>query len=77
MSKDYKLLLEVSEAMVTLAMIRLMLHRLVHPIVSAYPAVTSQTGCQNALMMKLSHFHRSPKKTGGCFWLVRFERPNP
>jgi putative transposase len=29
--KDYELLPEVSEAMVTLAMIRLMLHRLVHP----------------------------------------------
>jgi putative transposase len=31
LSKDYEALLEVSEAMVTLAMIRLMLHRLVHP----------------------------------------------
>ena len=31
LSKDYKALLDVSEAMVTLAMIRLMLHRLVHP----------------------------------------------
>jgi putative transposase len=31
LSKDYEVLPEVSEAMVTLAMIRLMLHRLVHP----------------------------------------------
>ena len=31
LSKDYEALPEVSEAMVTLAMIRLMLHRLVHP----------------------------------------------
>ena len=31
LSKDYETLPEVSEAMVTLAMIRLMLHRLVHP----------------------------------------------
>ena len=38
LSKDDELLPEVSEAMVTLAMIRLMLHRLVHPIVSACPA---------------------------------------
>jgi putative transposase len=31
LSKDYEELPEVSEAMITLAMIRLMLHRLVHP----------------------------------------------
>jgi putative transposase len=31
LSKDYKALPKVSEAMVTLAMIRLMLHRLAHP----------------------------------------------
>ena len=31
LSKDYEELPEVSQAMVTLAMIRLMLHRLVHP----------------------------------------------
>ena len=31
LSKDYEELPEVAEAMVTLAMIRLMLHRLVHP----------------------------------------------
>ena len=31
LSKDYEALPEVSEAMVTLAMIRLMLHRAVHP----------------------------------------------
>jgi putative transposase len=31
LSKDYEQLPEVSEAMVTLAMIRLMLHRLAHP----------------------------------------------
>ena len=31
LSKDYEALPEVSEAMATLAMIRLMLHRLVHP----------------------------------------------
>ncbi len=31
LSKDYEALPEVSEAMVTLAMIRLMLHRLAHP----------------------------------------------
>jgi len=31
LSRDYEELPEVSEAMVTLAMIRLMLHRLVHP----------------------------------------------
>jgi putative transposase len=31
LSKDYEVLPEVSEAMVTLAAIRLMLHRLVHP----------------------------------------------
>jgi len=31
LSKDYEQLPEVSEAMVTVAMIRLMLHRLVHP----------------------------------------------
>ena len=31
LSKDYEALPEVFEAMVTLAMIRLMLHRLVHP----------------------------------------------
>jgi putative transposase len=31
LSKDYETLTEVSEAMVTLAAIRLMLHRLAHP----------------------------------------------
>ncbi len=31
LSKDYEQLPEVSEAMVTLAMIRLMLHRIAHP----------------------------------------------
>jgi putative transposase len=37
-SKDYEELPEVSEAMVTLAMIRLMLHRLVHPNRKRLPA---------------------------------------
>jgi putative transposase len=31
LSKDYEHLPEVSEAMVTLAMIRLMVHRIAHP----------------------------------------------
>jgi hypothetical protein len=31
LSKDYEELPEVSEAMATLAMIRLMVHRLIHP----------------------------------------------
>jgi putative transposase len=31
LSKDYEELPEVAEAMITLAMIRLMLHRLAHP----------------------------------------------
>jgi putative transposase len=38
LSKDYEELPEVSEAMVTLAMIRLMLHRLVHPARKRLPA---------------------------------------
>lgn len=38
LSKDYGELPEVSEAMVTLAMIRLMLHRLVHPNRKRLPA---------------------------------------
>ena len=38
LSKDYEELPEVSEAMVTLAMIRLMLHRLVHPNRRRLPA---------------------------------------
>ena len=38
LSKDYEALPEVSEAMVTLAMIRLMLHRLVHPNRKRLPA---------------------------------------
>jgi putative transposase len=38
LSKDYEQLPEVSEARVTLAMIRLMLHRLVHPNRKCLPA---------------------------------------
>jgi putative transposase len=38
LSKDYEELPEVSEAMVTLAMIRLMLHRLAHPSRKRLPA---------------------------------------
>jgi putative transposase len=38
LSKDYEELPEVSEAMVTLAMIRLMLHRVVHPNRKRLPA---------------------------------------
>ena len=38
LSKDYEQLPEVSEAMVTLAMIRLMLHRLAHPNRRRLPA---------------------------------------
>ena len=38
LSKDYEELPEVSEAMVALAAIRLMLHRLVHPNRSRLPA---------------------------------------
>jgi putative transposase len=38
LSKDYEELPEVSEAMVTLAMIRLMLHHLVHPNRKRLPA---------------------------------------
>jgi putative transposase len=38
LSKDYEELTEVSEAMVTLAMIRLMLHRLSHPNRKRLPA---------------------------------------
>jgi putative transposase len=38
LSKDYEELLEVSEAMITLAMIRLMLHRLAHPNRKRLPA---------------------------------------
>ena len=38
LSKDYERLPEVSEAMVTLAMIRLMLHRLAHPNRKRLPA---------------------------------------
>ena len=38
LSKDYEELPEVSEAMVTLAMIRLMLHRLAHPNRKRLPA---------------------------------------
>ena len=38
LSKDYEELPEVSEAMVTLAMIRLMLHRLTHPNRRRIPA---------------------------------------
>jgi putative transposase len=38
LSKDYETLAEVSEAMVTLAMIRLMLHRLAHPGRKRLPA---------------------------------------
>lgn len=38
LSKDYETLPEVSEAMVTLAMIRLMLHRLAHPNRKRLPA---------------------------------------
>jgi len=38
LAKDYEALPEVSEAMVTVAMIRLMLHRLVHPNRRRLPA---------------------------------------
>jgi putative transposase len=38
LSRDYEELPEVSEAMVTLAMIRLMLHRFVHPNRKRLPA---------------------------------------
>ncbi len=38
LSKDYEELPEVSEAMVTLAMIRLMLHRVAHPNRRRLPA---------------------------------------
>jgi putative transposase len=38
LSKDYEALPEVSEAMVTLAVIRLMLHRLAHPNRRRLPA---------------------------------------
>ena len=38
LSKDYEQLPEVSEAMVTLAMIRLMAHRLAHPNRQRLPA---------------------------------------
>ncbi len=38
LSKDYEELPEVSEAMVTLAMIRLMLHRVAHPNLKRLPA---------------------------------------
>ena len=38
LSKDYEALPEVSEAMVTLAMIRFMLHRIVHPNRRRLPA---------------------------------------
>jgi putative transposase len=38
LSKDHEVLPEVSEAMVTLAVIRLMLHRLVHPNRRRLPA---------------------------------------
>src|SRR4051794_22246688 len=38
LSKDYEMLPEVSEAMVTLAAIRLMLHRLAHPNRRRLPA---------------------------------------
>jgi len=38
LSKDYEVLPEVSEAMVTLAAIRLMLHRLAHPNRGRLPA---------------------------------------
>ena len=38
LSKDYEALPEVSEAMVTLAMIRLMLHRPAHPNCRRLPA---------------------------------------
>ena len=38
LAKDYEELPEVSEAMVTLAMIRLMLHRLAHPTHKRLPA---------------------------------------
>ena len=38
LSKDYETLPEVSEVMVTLAMIRLMLHRLAHPNRKRLPA---------------------------------------
>ena len=45
LSKDYEALPEVSEAMVTLAAIRLMLHRLAHPNRRRLPPpITSQTG---------------------------------
>ena len=38
LSKDYEALPEVSEAMITLAMIRIMLHRLAHPNRRRLPA---------------------------------------
>src|SRR5215211_2797211 len=41
LSKDYEALPEVSETMVTLAMIRLMLHRLIHPNRKRLPASNS------------------------------------
>ncbi|MBV8736786.1 MAG: transposase [Alphaproteobacteria bacterium] len=45
LSKDDKLLSEISEAIVTLAVMRLMLHRLVHSKRKRYPDRASQTGC--------------------------------
>jgi putative transposase len=44
LSRDYEELPEVSEAMVTLAMIRLMLHRLAHPHRKRLPARDFQNG---------------------------------
>jgi len=46
LSKDYEELPEVSEAMVTLAMIRLMVHRLIHPNRKRLPGpMRLATGC--------------------------------
>jgi hypothetical protein len=47
LSKDYEALPEVAETMVTLAAIRLMLHRLAHPNRRRLPPpITFKTGCQ-------------------------------
>jgi putative transposase len=59
LSKDYEALPEVSEAMVTLAMIRLMLHRLVHPNRRRLPALTCAPELVPSLVRELASWRRS------------------
>ena len=84
LSKDYEELPEVSEAMVTLAMIRLMLHRLVHPNrkgsvrarankyrLSWDEPIQGHAACKMASTVTVLRRWRSLRQSAGTYWLWR------